>query len=86
LIRCDDHDAADAADAESLIMMQTSSNSDRKFIASTIQTFEYVSAIEEKIQKMMRKEMIADASSTILSNSQTSRNQRTMMRFAYSTS
>jgi hypothetical protein len=71
LIRCDDHDVADAADAESLVMMQTSSNSDRKFIASTIQTFEYVSAIEGKIRKTMREEMIADALSTILSNSQT---------------
>jgi len=28
LIKCNDHDAADAADAESLMMMQTSSNSD----------------------------------------------------------
>jgi len=71
LIRRDDHDAADAANAESLVMMQTSSNSDRKLIASTIQTFKYVSIIEEKIRKMMRKEMIIDASLTILSNSQT---------------
>jgi len=67
-------------------MMQTSSNSDRKLIIFTIQTFEYISAIEEKIQKMMRKEMIADASSTILLNLQTSRNQKTMMRFTYFTS
>jgi len=71
LIRCDDQNAADA---ESLVMMQTSSNSDREFIASTIQTFKYISAIKEKIQKTMRKEMIADASSMILLNSQTSRN------------
>jgi len=83
LIRRDDYDAADA---ESLVMMQTLSNSDRKLIASTIQTFEYISAIEEKIRKTMRKEMIADASSMILSNSQTSRNQRMMMRFTYFTS
>jgi len=83
LIRHDDHDAADA---ESLMMMQMSSNSDRKLIASTIQTFKYISAIEEKIRKTMRKEMIIDASSMILSNSQTSRNQKMMMRFAYSTS
>jgi hypothetical protein len=69
LIRCDDHDAADA---ELLVMMQMSSNSDREFTASTIQTFEYVSVIEEKIQKTMRKEIITDASLTILSNSQTS--------------
>jgi len=71
LIRCDDQNAADA---ESLVMMQTSSNSDQEFIASTIQTFKYISAIKEKIQKTMRKEMIADASSMILLNSQTSRN------------
>jgi len=83
LIRHDDHHAADA---ESLMMMQTSSNSDRKLITSTIQTFEYIFAIKEKIQETMRKEMIANASSMILLNSQTSRNQRTMMRFAYSTS
>ena len=69
MIRCDDHDAADA---ELLVMMQMSSNSDREFTASTIQTFEYVSVIEEKIQKTMRKEIITDASLTILSNSQTS--------------
>jgi len=69
LIRCNDHDAADA---ELLVMMQMSSNSDREFTASTIQTFEYVSVIEEKIQKTMRKEIITDASLTILSNSQTS--------------
>jgi len=69
LIRCDNHDAADA---ELLVMMQMSSNSDREFTASTIQTFEYVSVIEEKIQKTMRKEIITDASLTILSNSQTS--------------
>jgi len=68
------------------MMMQTSLNSDREFIAFTIQTFEYISAIEEKIQKMMKKEMIIDASSTILLNSQTSRNQRIMMRFTYFTS
>jgi len=71
LIRRDDHDAADA---ELLVMMQTSSNSDRELIASTIQTFEYISAIKEKIRKTMKKEMIIDASSMILSNSQTSRN------------
>jgi len=69
LIRCDDHDAADA---ELLVMMQISSNSDREFTAFTIQTFEYVSVIEEKIQKTMRKEIITDVSLTILSNSQTS--------------
>jgi len=46
LIRRDDHDAADA---ESLMMMQTSSNSDQELIASTIQTFKYISAIKEKI-------------------------------------
>jgi len=67
-------------------MMQTSSNSNQKLIIFTIQTFKYISAIEEKIQKMMRKEMIADASLTILLNSQTSRNQKTMMRFTYFTS
>jgi len=71
LIKHDDHDAADA---ESLVMMQTSLNSDQKLITSTIQTFKYISAIKEKIRKTMRKEMIADASLTILSNSQTSRN------------
>jgi len=52
LIKHDDHDvvnAADAADVESFVMMQTSSNSDQKLITSTIQTFKYVSAIEEKI-------------------------------------
>ncbi len=38
-----------AADAELLMMMQTSSNSDREFITSTIQTFKYVFTIEEKI-------------------------------------
>jgi len=86
LIRRDDHDAADAVDAELLVMMQTLSNSDRELITSTIQTFKYISTIKEKIQETMRKEMIADASSTILSNSQTSRNRKTMMRFAYSTS
>jgi hypothetical protein len=59
LIRCDDHDAADA---ESLVMMQISSNSDREFITSTIQTFKYISAIEEKIQKMKKEEMITNAS------------------------
>jgi len=74
LIRCDDHDAADIIDAELLMMMQMLLNSDRKLITSTIKTFKYISAIEEKIQKMMRKEMIADASLTILLNSQTSRN------------
>jgi len=83
LIRRDDHDAADA---ESLIMMQISLNSDREFIASTIQTFKYISVIKEKIQKTMKEEMIIDASSMILSNSQTSRNQKTMIRFAYLTS
>jgi len=46
LIRHDDHDAADA---DSLMMMQTSSNFDLKLIVSTIQTFEYISTIEEKI-------------------------------------
>jgi len=83
LIRYDDHDVADA---ESLMMMQTSSNSDEKLIASTIQTFKYISTIKEKIQKMMRKEMIIDALLMILLNSQTSRNRRTMMRFTYFTS
>jgi len=83
LIRRDDHDAADA---ESLMMMQMLSNSDREFIAFTVQTFKYISAIEEKTRKTMKEEMIADASLMILSNSQTSRNQRMMMRFAYSTS
>jgi len=83
LIRRDDYDAADA---ESLMMMQTSSNSDQELIASTIQTFKYISAIEEKIQKTIRKEMIINTSSTILLNSQTLRNQRTMMRFIYLTS
>jgi len=86
LIRCNNHDAANAVDAESLMMMQTSSNSDRELITSTIQTFKYILAIKEKIQETMRKEMIADASSTILLNSQTSRNRKTMMKFAYSTS
>jgi len=86
LIKRDDHDAADAVDAESLMMMQTLSNSDRKLITSTIQTFKYISTIKEKIQKTMKEEMITDASSTILSNSQTSRNRRTMMRFTYFTS
>ena len=52
--------------------MQTSSNSDRELIASTIQTFKYVSTIKEKIWKMMKEEMIADASSMILLNLQTS--------------
>jgi len=74
LIKCDNHDAADAANAESLMMMQTSSNSDRELIAFTIQTFEYISAIEEKIQETMREEMIIDASLMILLNLQTSRN------------
>ncbi len=83
MIRRDDHDAADA---ESLMMMQMLSNSDREFIAFTVQTFKYISAIEEKTRKTMKEEMIADASLMILSNSQTSRNQRMMMRFAYSTS
>jgi len=36
LIRRDDHDVADAADAESLVMMQMSLNSDQKLIASAI--------------------------------------------------
>jgi len=63
------HDNHNAADAELLVMMQMSSNSDREFIASTIQTFKYISAIEEKIRKTMREEIIIDASSTILSNS-----------------
>jgi len=80
LIRCDDHDAADA---ESLVMMQMSSNSDRELITSTIQTFKYISAIEEKIQKMMKEEIIIDASLMILLNSQTLQNQRMMMRFTY---
>jgi len=80
LIRCDDHDAADA---KSLVMMQMLSNSDRELITSTIQTFKYISAIEEKIQKMMKEEMIIDASLMILLNSQTLQNQRTMMRFTY---
>ncbi len=66
--------------------MQISSNSDWEFIASTIQTFEYISTIKEKIRKMMKKEMIIDALLIILSNSQTSRNWRMMMRFAYLTS
>ncbi len=74
-----------AADAELLMMMQTSSNSDREFITSTIQTFKYVFTIEEKIWKTMRKEMITDASSIILLNSQTLWNQRMMMRFVYLT-
>jgi len=85
LIRRDDHDVADAADAELLVMMQMSLNSDQKLIASAIQTFKYISAIKEKIQKMIRKEMIVDASLMILLNSQTLQNQRTMMRFTYST-
>ncbi len=63
MIRCDDHHAADA---ESLIMMQISSNSDWKLITSTIQTFKYIFAIEEKIQEMMKEEMIADASLMML--------------------
>ncbi len=66
-------------------MMQTLSNSDRKLITSTIQTFKYISTIKEKIQKTMREEMIIDASLMILSNSQTLRNQRTMMKFIYLT-
>jgi len=86
LIKRDDHDVADAADAESLVMMQMSLNSDQKLIASAIQTFKYISAIKEKIQKMIRKEMIVNASLIILSNLQTLQNQRTMMRFTYSTS
>ena len=69
-----------------IMMMQTLSNSDRKLISSTIQTFKYISTIEEKIRETMKEEIIADASSTILSNSQTSRNQRMMMRFTYFTS
>ena len=83
MIRRDDHDAADA---ELLVMMQMSLNSDQKLIASAIQTFKYISAIKEKIQKMIRKEMIVDASLMILLNSQTLQNQRTMMRFTYFTS
>ncbi len=82
-IKYDDHDVTDA---ELLMMMHTLSNSDRKLIASTIQTFEYISVIKEKIWKTIREEMIIDVSLMILSNSQTSRNQRTMMRFTYSTS
>ena len=68
------------------MIMQMLSNSDREFIASTIQTFKYISAIEEKIQKTMKEEIIIDALLMILLNSQTLRNQRTMMRFTYSTS
>jgi len=83
LIRCDDHHAADA---ESLMMMQMSSNSDRELITSTIQTFEYIFAIKEKNRKTMKKEIIINASLMILSNLQTSRNQRMMIRFTYSTS
>jgi len=49
LIRHDDHDAADVADAELLVMMQTLSNFDQKLITFTIQTFKYISAIEKKI-------------------------------------
>ncbi len=54
------------------MMMQMSSNSDWKFITFTIQTFKYIFVIKEKIQKMMRKEMIINASLIILLNSQTS--------------
>jgi len=74
LTQHDDHDAVDATDAELLVMMQMLSNSDQELITSTIQTFEYISTIKEKIRKTMRKEMIIDALLTILLNSQTSRN------------
>ena len=46
----------------------------RELITSTIQTFKYISVIEEKIQKMMKEEMITDTLLMILLNSQTSRN------------
>ena len=52
--------------------MQMLSNFDRKLITSTIQTFKYISVIKEKIRKMMKEEMIVDASLMILLNSQTS--------------
>jgi len=74
LTQHDDHDAVDATDAESLVMMQMLLNSDQELITSTIQTFEYISTIKEKIRKTIRKEMIIDALLTILLNLQTSRN------------
>ncbi len=83
MIKCDDHHAADA---ESLMMMQMSSNSDQELITSTIQTFKYIFVIKEKIRKTMKKEIIINASLMILSNLQTLQNQRMIMRFTYLTS